>query len=563
MNRYKDHFPIFSLTLLVGITSCIPEDDDHGIDEELDAPVETSDASMAALSEPSDLGEVHSNEALTPETSGNSLRADFNGDGKADLVIGIPNKTFDGVASGGIAVVYGSAEGLKATEGALDSQVWHQGTGAETTGVGVAEAGDEFGLALAAGDFNGDQYADLAIGAPSDVVNGQNGAGSVTILHGSALGLTSSGQLWNQGTGIGDVAEPNDNFGHSLTTGYFNDDAYADLAIGVAGENIGMAVDAGAVHVIYGSSVGLTAAGNQLLHQGLVGLAEAAEGDDRFGVALATGDFDHDDHDDLAIGVPGENVGKPDTGLVHVLYGSEGGLWPSSSSTRPSPAPQIWHQESTGIEGVAEASDAFGSALAAGDFDHDGFDDIAVGVPGEDVGSTNAAGAVNTIYGSDLGLTDARNQSWHQDTSGVQGEAGTGDSFGEALAVGDFDGDAHDDLAIGSPGENIAGVVDAGVVHVLYGAGSGLSSRGDQLWHRNANGIDGEAEAFDLFASTLSIGDFDGDGAADLVIGLLFEDMGPIDDAGSVNVIYGDREDGLTGKRDQVWNQDRVAVPED
>jgi hypothetical protein len=528
----------FPAIVVVAACSCIHEDTEQPTEEGLDA--------MAEL----ELDEENSSQLEIVEVSNHSLRADFNGDGKADLAIGAPNQEFNGRASGGVTILYGSADGLTST----GSQVWHQGTGTGTTGVGVPEAGDEFGVALAAGNFNGDQYADLAIGAPSDDVDARN-AGSVTILHGSAHGLTSPGQLWNQGTGIGDMPEPNDNFGSTLTTGYFNDDEYADLAIGVYGENIGMTVDAGVVHVIYGSSEGLTGAGNQLLYQELVGVAENVEDGDRFGAALVTGDFDHDEHDDLAIGVPGEDLDKPkDAGLVHVLYGSDGGLWPNGSSIDPPVAPQIWQQDSPGIEGVGQASDEFGRALAVGDFDHDGVDDLAVGAPGESVSFMDAAGAVHAIYGSaDVGLTEAGNQVWHQNSSGVRGEVDAGDNFGETLAVGDFDGDACDDLAIGSPGENLGSIVDAGMVHVLYGTGSGLSSTGDQWWHRNASGIEGAAASFDLFGSSLSIGDFDGNGAADLAIGVPPDDVGATDEPGLVNVIYGHDDDGLTGNGDQVW----------
>ncbi|MBD2683273.1 MULTISPECIES: FG-GAP repeat protein [Nostoc] len=66
---------------------------------------------------------------------------------------------------------------------------------------------------------------------------------------------------------------------------------------------------------------------------------------------------------------------------------------------------QLWHQDSPGIEGVANASDGFGSSLKAGDFNNDGFADLAIGVPGEDVGLISNAGTVNILYGSATGLT--------------------------------------------------------------------------------------------------------------------------------------------------------------
>ena len=64
----------------------------------------------------------------------------------------------------------------------------------------------------------------------------------------------------------------------------------------------------------------------------------------------------------------------------------------------------------------AEAGDQFGSALAVGDFEGDGFDDLAVGVPGEDVGPIPDAGAVDVLPGFETGLDASKAQSWTQDS---------------------------------------------------------------------------------------------------------------------------------------------------
>ena len=67
------------------------------------------------------------------------------------------------------------------------------------------------------------------------------------------------------------------------------------------------------------------------------------------------------------------------------------------------------------------------------DFNNDGYDELAIGVPGENVGSAANAGAVNVIYGSNQGLTATADQLWTQDSSGVNGVAGTGDGFGAVV----------------------------------------------------------------------------------------------------------------------------------
>jgi disulfide bond formation protein DsbB len=189
--------------------------------------------------------------------------------------------------------------------------------------------------------------------------------------------------------------------------------------------------------------------------------------------------------------------------------------------------------------GAAEANDSFGDALARGDFNGDGEEDLAVGVPFEDIDGISGAGAVNVLYGSGSGLTDVGDQLWHQDTPGIQGTAEAFDDFGRALASGDFNGDGVEDLAVGVRFENIDGITNAGAVNVLYGSGGGLTDVGDQLWHQDSPGILGAAESSDLFGRALASGDFDGDGADDLAVGVPGEDIDGTLSAGAVNVLYG------------------------
>jgi FG-GAP repeat len=453
-----------------------------------------------------------------------ALRADFNGDGAADLAIGAPGENNE---AGVVHVLYGSPGGLTAS----GSQLWSQ----DSPGIaGVAEAGDLFGFALAAGDFNGDSRADLAIGTPGE----NNGVGVVHALYGSPTGLIATGsQLWSQDTpGITGIAETGDSFGEALTAGDFNGDSRADLAVGVPGENR----LAGVAQVLYGSPTGLTAAGSQLWSQDSPGIAGLAEADDQFGSALTGGDFNGDGRADLAIGALGENNFA---GVVHALYGTAASGLTASGS-------QLWSQDSPGIAGVAEPFDGFGSALAAGDFNGDGRADLAIGALGEN----NGAGVVHALYGTAAsGLTASGSQLWSQDSPGIAGIAETGDSFGEALTAGDFNGDSRADLAIGAEGENNF----AGVAHALYGtAASGLTATGSQLWSQDSPGIGGVAEAGDFFGSELAAGDFNASGQADLAIAA----PGENNRAGVVQVLYGTAASGLTATGSQLWSQDSPGI---
>ncbi|MGH9657364.1 MAG: FG-GAP repeat protein, partial [Bryobacteraceae bacterium] len=115
---------------------------------------------------------------------------------------------------------------------------------------------------------------------------------------------------------------------------------------------------------------------------------------------------------------------------------------------------------------------------AAADFNGDGASDLAASashrswVNGQEIQNS---GAVIVMYGSLAnGLTAAGSQTWSQESPGIPGNAEAGDLFGQALAWGDFNDDGKSDLAIGVPGEDNR----TGVVHILYGSASGLTSAG-------------------------------------------------------------------------------------
>jgi hypothetical protein len=177
---------------------------------------------------------------------------------------------------------------------------------------------------------------------------------------------------------------------------------------------------------------------------------------------------------------------------VNVLYGSFTGIGTAGAD--------FWYQDGTYVRDGLANNDRFGQSLAAGDFDGNGHDDLAIGVPEEDVDTAVDAGAVNVLYGDWMGLTGETSQFWHQNIMYETAEAD--DGFGRALAAGDFNGDGRGDLAIGVPYEDVGSTGNAGGVHVVYGSGSGLS-RGLQFWHQDSPGVMGTADVDDGFGITL------------------------------------------------------------
>ncbi len=407
-------------------------------------------------------------------------------------------------------------------------------------------------------DFDGDGFADLAVGVPGEDVGTVADAGAVNVIYGGPTGLTAAGnQLWTQDSeGIKGTQEPGDEFGFSLAAADFDRDGFADLAVGVPGEDVGTVLDAGAVNVIYGSPRGLTAAGNQLWTQDSPGIEDVAEAQgERFGAALAAANFGKGSQADLAIGVPGEDQR---TGAVNLVYGSATGLSASGN--------QFWTPEVLGISFGAEEPATFGWALAAADFGNGPQADLAVGLPNQDVGPCLEepskcefdAGAVSVLSGSPSGLIAAGTQLWTQDSPGIEGTAAGLDHFGWALAAANFGKGLQADLAVGAPAL-------AGEVNVIYGSTTGLTSAGNQLWTQDSPGILGTGEsdptAFtgDGFGEALATANFGKGSQADLAVGVPEEDVGTIVDAGAVNVLYGSPS-GLTAAGNQLWHQNSPGI---
>ncbi|MFA5211117.1 MAG: FG-GAP-like repeat-containing protein [Patescibacteria group bacterium] len=411
-----------------------------------------------------------------------SSAGDINGDGYSDILVGA--NYFDNGESneGATFVYYGGSEKLNTIAD------WSKESD---------QANAYFGYKVSsAGDVNGDGYDDILVGAWY-YDNGETNEGKVFLYYGSANGVSTIANWTAEGNQI------NAYFGKSISSaGDVNGDGYDDVIISSHKFDVGENIDVGKIFAYYGSASGLSEIPDWTL--------EGNQASAYFGDAISSaGDVNGDGYSDIIIGADYYDVGElANAGKVFVYYGSASGL---SSTT-------YWSVEGN------YSNEYVGTAISsAGDVNGDGLSDIIINVYDYIEEEANYFDSIHVYYGSASGLPET------PDWFVYENQLNT--NFGFSISsAGDVNGDGYSDILVGAFRYD-NGETDEGRVFVYYGSASGLSVVAD--WTAESN----QASA-NFGKSISSAGDVNADGYSDILVGAYKYDNGETDE-GRVFVYYG------------------------
>ncbi|MES2772772.1 MAG: FG-GAP-like repeat-containing protein [Bacteroidota bacterium] len=438
---------------------------------------------------------ITSNQANAQLGSSMAMVGDVNGDGYGDFVAGAP--LYDlGQTDEGVAIFYyGSASGPNGITQTLQQN----------------QAGAAFGSSIAAaGDVNGDGYADVIIGAPQ--YSSSTLGGAAFLYYGSQNGLVNPVLL--------EISQANAAFGTSVSSaGDLNGDGYSELIVGAPYCDAGQQ-DEGMAFIFYGYHTGISPVAGSAL--------QANQSDALFATSVANaGDVNGDGYGDVIVGAPFYDNGQTNEGAAFIYYGSLVGVNETVAETLQA------NQDNAN----------FGTAVAcAGDVDGNGYADVMVGANNYDNGENNE-GAVFIYHSSATGV-NINPAVMLESNQAVAG-------FGRTLSsVGDVNGDGYSDIIVGAIGYD-DGHSNEGAAFLYQGSPAGIVATAASVFQIN------QATAF--FGSAVSGGsDINGDGYSDIIVGSRLFDQSFVD-GGAIFVHYGNGARMYKRGNIDLYNTDLVT----
>ncbi len=390
----------------------------------------------------------------------------------------------------------------------------------------ILNSGDAFGHASdSIGDINGDGVTDVVVSAFGDDQMGTD-IGAFYVLRLNIDGSVKSyKKITKNMNGFTGSIESGDIFGSGFAAlGDINNDGNYDVAVSAEYDDDGGPWN-GAIYIL-----ALDTSGNVLNTQKISatsgGFTGTLTGTPAFGTDIANiGDLNGDGINDLAVGSRRDNDGGTRRGAIWILFMNSNGT--------------VHHQSKISdtqgnFTAILDNEDFFGVSVEyLGDFNNDGYTELAVGCHFDDDGGLNKGSIF--ILSLDTGGAVV-NYSKISDTQGnFSGVLNTGGKFGISIAkIGDLDNNGVIDIAVGAYYDNTVGA-EAGSIFILY-----LNSNGTVKSHlkitEGLDGFNGDLDAGDLFGMSISsIGKY-GDTYA-LMVGTRWDDDGATN-AGAVYILF-------------------------
>lgn len=388
--------------------------------------------------------------AAATRLGGIMARGDVNGDGRDDIVCGIPSASPMGRLQAGELYVI---PGTDMPTDTIDLQTPPPGI-IHILGGAVF---DKVGTAVAVGDVNGDAFGDIVAGAPL-ATTVRSLTGKVLVIHGGTtwpgvIDLLSPAvpvsQIYGQAT--------NDYFGGAVGAADVTGDGIDDVLAGAPESSPLGRTRAGTSYIVRGRTVFPPTIDSIVAPDSGIVQIFGEENESASGSAFASGDYDGDLAPELALGAP--EFGANSMGVVYLI--DPAGAWPDTVDlTEPSAAARLKGGESNAKVGLR---------IATGDFDLDGTEDVLLGSPNARASiGRDESGKAYIVFGR-VGFPPTIDL--HDEQPGITHiyGAAAGDHLGSSVAAGNLDGDAFADILVGADGLDNPGEALAGGAYVIYG----------------------------------------------------------------------------------------------